>query len=217
MTIDSTWERILRTSAELFARNGYHATGIAELSAELELSRGALYHYIDGKQSLLFEISRTQVQRLNKLANEIAERDVSARTRLRELARSLLRNISDHRAEWTVFFTDFGALTGERRAEIYAARDEYESYWRRVVEDGVRGGEFREAGPIMVKGLLGMFNYTYLWMSPDGELTAEQVADSFLDMVLSGLDRTPTTDEPEPGVARTIAPAARSRRAQPAG
>ena len=42
---ESTIGWILGASAELFARNGYHATGIAELLAALDLSRGSLYYH----------------------------------------------------------------------------------------------------------------------------------------------------------------------------
>ena len=184
---DSTWDRILKTSAELFARNGYHATGIAELSSTLGISRGSLYHYIDGKESLLFEICRTQVHRLNSVAARIAGRDAPAQDRLRDLARSLLGNISEHSAEWKVFFTDFGALTGAARDEIIQAREEYEGYWRTVIEEGTKSGQFRPLPSIFVKGILGMFNYTYLWLHPDGPLTAEQVADEFLAVALHGM------------------------------
>lgn len=184
---DSTWDRILRTSADLFAKSGYHATGVAELSTTLGISRGSLYHYIDGKESLLFEICRTQVHRLNSVAAEVAQQDASAEARLRSLARSLLANISEHRAEWTVFFTDFSSLTGSARDEIIRAREEYEGYWRSVIDQGVRAGEFRPVPGVVVKGLLGMFNYTYLWLHADGSMTSEQVADAFLEVVLGGL------------------------------
>jgi len=194
---DSTWDKILRTSAELFARNGYHATGIAELSSTLGISRGSLYHYIDGKQSLLFEICRTQVGRLNSVAAEIAARDTPAGDRLRDLARSLLANISDHRAEWTVFFTDFGALTGPAREEIIEARTRYEESWRSVIKDGTASGEFRAVPEIVVKGILGMFNYTYLWLRSDGPLSVDEIADEFLAVVLRGIA------DPAPGSTRS--------------
>lgn len=184
---DSPWDRILRTSAELFARKGYHATGIAELSAKLGISRGSLYHYIDGKESLLFEICRTQVQRLDSVAGAIALSDRPARDRLRDLAHQLLENISGHWAEWTVFFTDFGALTGDARDEIINARAEYEGYWQKVIFEGIESGEFRPLSAVGVKGVLGMFNYSYLWMRPGGTMTVTEIADEFVDLLFWGL------------------------------
>ena len=44
---------IVDTSAPVFARRGYHATGIAELCEVNGLGKGAFYHYIGSKEELL--------------------------------------------------------------------------------------------------------------------------------------------------------------------
>ena len=42
-------QAIVDTSARVFARGGYHATGITELCVANDLGKGALYHYIGSK------------------------------------------------------------------------------------------------------------------------------------------------------------------------
>ena len=49
-------EAIVDVSASVFARQGYHATGILELCAANDLGKGALYHYIGSKEELLAAI-----------------------------------------------------------------------------------------------------------------------------------------------------------------
>src|SRR6516164_1738967 len=53
----ANWEArrqaIIDTSAQVFARRGYHATGISELCAANDLGKGALYHYIGSKEEIL--------------------------------------------------------------------------------------------------------------------------------------------------------------------
>lgn len=184
--------RILRTSADLFARNGYHATGISELSRAVNLGRGALYHYIGSKEALLYEIGRTQVDRMNAFAEDLLAQDLQAEERLRALARELLRNIAEHRSEWTVFFREYSALSDERRDKVVAARERYEGYWRQTLEQGVREGVFTATTPsLLVKGMLGMFNYTYLWFEPGGRVAADQLADEFLAALLNGIRLAP--------------------------
>jgi AcrR family transcriptional regulator len=126
-------DRVVRMSAQLFARNGYHATGIAEICAATGLSRGTLYYYVEGKETLLYEICRTQVLRMNERARAILAESMEPDARLRALAGSLLANIAEHREEWAVFFREFGSLGPERRAVIKQARDEYEGYWLQAV------------------------------------------------------------------------------------
>lgn len=40
---------------------------------------------------------------------------------------------------------------------------------------------------MVVKGILGMHGYAYLWVRDYGRLTAEQIADRFCDVVLDGM------------------------------
>ncbi|WP_214366553.1 TetR/AcrR family transcriptional regulator [Pseudonocardia sp. H11422] len=184
-------DRILQISADLFARNGYHGTGINELSKAVGLGRGALYHYIGSKETLLYEISRTHVDRMNDFAEGLLAEDLDAEARLRALARELLRNIAEHRAEWTVFFRDYSALTGEWRDRVVSARERYEGYWRQTLQLGVREGAFASLPPLLVKGILGMFNYTYLWYEPGGRTSPDELSDEFVDALLNGIRARP--------------------------
>ena len=183
----STRARIVRVAAELFAARGYDATGIADLLSAAQISRGAFYYHIDSKETLLFEISKAQVDNMNSVARIIAAESGSAENKVRTMARSLIRNISDHRAEWAVFFRELPALTGERRTEILAARDEYEAYWLHVIQEGAENSEFMPVTPLHVKGILGMLNYTYLWIDPHGKFSPEELADTFTGLLLNGL------------------------------
>jgi AcrR family transcriptional regulator len=55
-----TRDRILFTSAELFRRHGYAATGLKQVTAEAEAPFGSLYHFWPGgKQQLADEVLRT--------------------------------------------------------------------------------------------------------------------------------------------------------------
>jgi len=184
---DANRDRVLQVAAELFAKSGYHGTGVAEIGEATGLGRGALYHYIGSKEAILYEISSRQLAQMNTVADELALSEADPEKRLRGLARALMRNIAEHRAEWTVFFREYHALTDERRDRIIAERERYESHWRNALEQGIRDGQFRTLPRLMVKGLLGMFNYSYLWITPAGAETPEEIADEFLDAVVTGM------------------------------
>jgi AcrR family transcriptional regulator len=179
--------RVIGIAAELFARNGYHGTGIAELGTAAGLGRGALYHYIGSKEAVLYSISKEQVDSMNAYAEQLLDEDLGAEELLRRMARGLLRNIAEHRSEWAVFFREYTALTGEWRDHVITARERYEGYWRQALDNGVRAKVLRQTPRLLVKGILGMLNYTYLWYEPDGELTPDEVADMFLDALIEGI------------------------------
>jgi AcrR family transcriptional regulator len=180
-------KRILKAAADLFAKQGYHGTGIEELSQKVELGRGGLYYHIGSKETVLSDICRINVTEMIAAGEEIKAEDLSAEDRLRALAAKLMRNIADNISEWTVFFRDYIALSGPRLKEVLALRKEFEQIVRDLFEEGVASGELRQTDPIVVKGILGQFNYSYLWVRPGGRLEPEEIANVFCDSIFAGL------------------------------
>jgi len=180
-------ERILKAAARLFAENGYHGTGIELISNEVKLGRGALYHHIGNKEALLFEICHSAMSDLLRDSEAALAVDGSCEDRFRGLMRVAVRSIADQIPEWKVAIHDVGALTGQRKMVILEARDRWEKMVCDILAEGTAHGEFVALDPILTKGVIGMFNYTYLWISPDGALRPERIADLFSDALLSGV------------------------------
>jgi AcrR family transcriptional regulator len=180
-------EDIRRTAAKLFARNGYHGTGVQELSDAVGLGRGALYHHIGSKEALFEDVSTRHVREMIEIGEALLHEQVSAEEKIRRLSRAQMRTLVDHLPEWTIFQRDATMLRGPVRRRIVATRDRFERVWAAIVEEGVASGEFRELDAVAVKGALGMYNYGYLWIRPRGRLSPEEIADVFCDILLGGI------------------------------
>jgi AcrR family transcriptional regulator len=183
--------RIRREAARLFAKKGYAGTGVEELSRAVGLGRGALYHHIGSKDRLLFEIVTLPVLAAVQEAERVVAEPLDVEEKLRRLSRLSMRTIAAQLPEWTVFFRDLGALRQPLRREALAARDAFEQIWAGVIAQGVAEGAFREMDPIVIKGMLGMHNYSHVWIRLRGRLTPEQIADEFCEVLLSGIRATP--------------------------
>jgi AcrR family transcriptional regulator len=179
---------IRRKAAVLWAKQGYHGTGVLELCDATGLGKGSLYYHIGSKEDLLFDISIASVEKLIADAEVALATESSATEKFRSMAEQLMRNISDDLPEWIVFFREYNTLTGVKRKEVRERRAHYEGLWRRVLEEGQATAEFRQTDPILVKGLLGMFNYAYLWIRHQGTLEPEEIADIFCDALLRGMN-----------------------------
>ncbi|MPZ60530.1 MAG: TetR family transcriptional regulator [Propionibacteriales bacterium] len=182
-----TKERILRTAAELFARNGYHATGLSELGDAVGLGRGALYYHIGSKENLLYELSVRHVQEMVDYGEKLFSSPLGAEERFRRLSRKLMRVIADNLPELTVFFREINSFSGERHQRMVELRERFENLWLQVISHGEAEGLFLHGDALTVKAVLGMHNYSYLWIDPEGSLTPEEVADRFCDILLHGL------------------------------
>ena len=75
-----TKENMLRTALRLFARQGYEATSISDIAAELGMTKSALYKHYAGKQAIFDAI-------VARMAGQYAEGDESyGRTTARDTA-----------------------------------------------------------------------------------------------------------------------------------
>ena len=55
---------ILTNAARLFSAQGYMRASIADLADACKLSRGALYHYFDSKEAILFAILDAHIREM---------------------------------------------------------------------------------------------------------------------------------------------------------
>jgi TetR/AcrR family transcriptional regulator, cholesterol catabolism regulator len=186
-------DSIIDTSARLFARQGYHATGIAELCTANGLGKGALYHYIGSKEELLAAIHDRVMDEVMLGAERAADAGGSPSEQLTRLGAELLDVIHRYPDHVWVFLHEFPALTGERAERFRVRRRAYERRVEAVLQAGVDAGEFRDLDPwLTARAWLGMHNYTYLWLRADGRLSARDVAKPFAEIFMHGIER-PTT------------------------
>jgi AcrR family transcriptional regulator len=181
-------EAIIDTSAPVFARRGYHATGIMELCAANDLGKGALYHYIGSKEELLAAIHDRVMDEVMLGADRVAEAGGSPSQQLAMLGDELLDVIHRYPDHVWVFLHEFPALTGDRAAQFRERRRKYEERVEAVLQAGVDSGEFRELQPrLTAMAWLGMHNYTYLWLKAGGTLSARDVAKPFAEIFMRGI------------------------------
>lgn len=182
-------DAIIDTSARLFARRGYHATGIAELCTANDLGKGALYHYIGSKEELLAAIHDRVMDEVMLGAARVADAGGSPTEQLAMHGDALLDVIHRYPDHVWVFLHEFPALTGERAERFRRRRRDYERQVEAVLRAGVETGEFRSVDPwLTARAWLGMHNYTYLWLKAEGRLSARDVAQPFAEIFMRGIE-----------------------------
>src|SRR5881227_3391242 len=153
-------QAIVDTSARVFARRGYHATGITELCTANDLGKGALYHYIGSKEELLAAIHDRVMDEVMIGADRVAKAGGSPPAQQAMLGDELLDVIHRYPDHVWVFLHEFPALTGERADQFRERRREYERRIEAVLQAGVDTGEFRDVDPwLTARAWLGMHNY----------------------------------------------------------
>lgn len=179
--------RVLQVAAELFARKGYHATGMKDLETASGMGRSSLYHYFSNKEELLFEITTRYLRELVDIGHALLAETGDPEARLRTFSRAVMRSVANDLSELTVCFRELHSVTGENRTALLDLHREYERVWARMLALGVETGRFAAADAITVKAAIGMHHYSYLWLRPEGKRSPEDIADVFCHLLIHGL------------------------------
>jgi AcrR family transcriptional regulator len=125
VAIEARYPQILTAAAQSFARRGFHQASMREIARAAGLSLAGLYHYIGGKDELLFLVLD---RALDTLLAGLEESLAVARTpegKLLALIRTHLDFAFHHPAELRIINRDHELLAEPRRAEIAATRRSY--------------------------------------------------------------------------------------------
>jgi len=178
---------ILRAAAEVFRRQGLHATGMRDIAAAAGMAVGNLYYYFADKQALLAFCQEDALAGLLDLAARVRGEALPADQRLWLVLVGHLLRLHEV-TPGAVAHLDVDGLAPAARAEVLAQRDAYEETFREVMRRGAEEGLFRPVDPkLAALTLLGALNWTAQWYRPGGGKTARELGEEMADLLVRGL------------------------------
>src|SRR3546814_20856981 len=136
---------------------------------------------------------------LGVLARRIIEQESEPERQLQKLGHDLIDIIARHKAELTVCFREIQSLTGERREKVLALHAAYERIWADVLKAGAKIGRFRTYSKSSLKGLLGMYYYSYIWIQPESRSMIKESTDILHEIVPKAVIAFPNHPDTKPG------------------
>ncbi|WP_243712646.1 TetR/AcrR family transcriptional regulator [Actinomadura sp. 6K520] len=185
--------RILDAALRLFAERGFDGTSVQGIVEAAEVTKGALYHYFDSKDDLLYEIYHSLIARQLADLGDVLARGLPPREAVRAVLAGLIRSTAEHIDEAKVFSREMHRLDGARMRSVRADRRRYHVTFRGLVEQGQRDGVFSDATPAETVTIvaLGMVNQMPSWYRADGPKPAARLADEVAGFILTALDGGP--------------------------
>ncbi len=181
-------QQIEDAASTLFRERGYAATSVRDIAQVLNLQGGSLYAHVASKEDMLWAIVVRAADRFNAQVGPIVASAVPASVKLRDMIRAHVGVVTTVQKDAAVFLHEWRFLSAERRLNIAARRDDYERLFRRVIADGVANGDFIKADPrLTATAILSALNGIATWYRPDGELSADDIADQHAGLFLDGL------------------------------
>nr|WP_174495156.1 TetR/AcrR family transcriptional regulator [Salirhabdus euzebyi] len=182
-------EKMRAASIYLFDEKGYSETSIQEIVDEIGVTKGTFYYYFNSKQELLKDINLTYIQFLLGKQEEILKENINYTEKLYRLIYMVISTIKTQRQSARVFFREMRHLSDEHLNIIKRKRNEFRSHFQKMLEEGIEAGEFNSnlRPDILTFGILGMTNWSYYWFNHEGEISEEELAKFYTDMLVNGI------------------------------
>ncbi|GAB4329897.1 MAG: TetR/AcrR family transcriptional regulator [Phototrophicales bacterium] len=190
-------EDIIVAAADVLYRNGYEATTMKDIAAEVNLTAASLYHHFRNKDTLLLAVLEGGLEVVIEQIEPVANSNKTNVEKLTEMIRLHIYYVTQNTAVGAAMVFEIRPLLNfrvpprngnqfggsdydeflDRRDRFFKRRAYFEELFVRVIEDGVKKGEFRQVDPkIFTKTMVGANNWVAVWYKEGGRLSGDQVA-----------------------------------------
>lgn len=186
---DSMKEIIAGHSIKLFEQKGFSETSIQDIANSVGVTKGTFYYYYASKENLLMDIHLHYICDLLDKQRAILQTVKGYRKQLSEIVALIVYDMKFRRAHGQIYLREMRNLTEEHAEKIKEKREEFRLNVTQVIASGVQAGEFQKyLNPTITSlAILGITNWSYQWFNPDGELSVEELADQYVDIILHGI------------------------------
>ncbi len=183
-------DELLQLAATMFAERGMRATTVRDIADSAGILSGSLYHHFSSKEEMVDEVLRGFLDWLFERYQQIVETEPNPLERLKGLFMASFEAIATRHAAVVIYQDEAKHLSSQERfAYVDERNKEQRKMWVDVLNQGIEEGYFR---PDVDVDLVYRFIRDTTWVSvrwyqPGGPLTAEQVGQQYLAIVLGGI------------------------------
>jgi AcrR family transcriptional regulator len=181
---DRRRDAILRAAAHLYARHGFQGASVADLAKACRTSKSLIYHYFPSKDDILYAAMAAHLDALVEAA-QAATRTGSAEQKLRALTLAFMRLYVGAEDSHKVLLNELDNLPPARRAEVVAKQRRIIAAVEALVRE-LRPDAGDAALPLTMI-FFGMINWTHTWFRPGGAVSAEDLAEMAVNVMLGGV------------------------------
>jgi AcrR family transcriptional regulator len=185
-------DAILDLAVRVFLERGYDGASLDDIARAAGITKASIYYHVPGKEELLARGVGRAFDALYAVLEEPAAKSGSSAARLRHIVRRTIEITVAMLPEVALLLRVRGNTRAERK--IVDRRREFDHLIARFVARAQRAGELRhDVDPRLATRLLfGMLNSITEWYRPEGELSADGIAEAVFKIAFDGLVTRPT-------------------------
>src|SRR3984957_18741057 len=212
-------DELLELAATMFAERGLRATTVRDIADSAGILSGSLYHHFASKEEMVDELLHSFLDWLFSRYQEIIDTQPNPLERLKGLFMASFDAIENRHAQVVIYQDEAKRLLPQPRfSYLEDLNKQQRKMWVDVLHQGIEEGYLR---PDLDVDLVYRFIRDTTWVSvrwyqPGGPLTAQQVGQQYLAIVLGGITKK-ESEMPEAYVIDAVRTAVGKRNGSLAG
>jgi TetR/AcrR family transcriptional regulator, cholesterol catabolism regulator len=181
---------LVALAAKLFAERGYVVTTVRDIADAAGILSGSLYHHFDSKESIADEILGGFLDGLFGTYAEIVSAALGPRRTLEAMVVASFEAIDSHPDAVAIYQNESKHLARlPRFAYLDQRNTEFRELWTKLLSDGVASGAFRADLDVelVYRFIRDTVWVAVHWYNPKGSLSADEVAQQYLTILLDGI------------------------------
>lgn len=167
-------ERIVEAGRKLFARQGFHATGMRDIAKLAQVSIGSLYHYFRSKDELFLAVVRRAFAERLSQARQLMGQGLPAPEVLRQVLTAYFAQLAQEPETAQLLSRVWAPEDPALWRKFHALWEEHAQAIAALLEEGMAAGAIRPVHPLLTAyALLGMAGAVTLRAAQKDELAEE--------------------------------------------
>lgn len=184
-------ERFLEASLELIHEKGFKATTMRDIAQKLNFEVANVYNYIDSKQSLLETYLFSIQDEFQKAMLAITTSTLTPTEQLKMVIASYIQITERRPLEQALLANEWRNLKEPRLGEFIIRRNDYEYKLKKILQDGVEQGAFRNMDvEITTHVILSSLRWLYLkYLNSEDKANTVEIEKQLVDFIQNGITR----------------------------
>lgn len=181
-------QQICDKALEMFIAHGYAQTPLSRIASAVGLTKAGLYHYFKSKEELLFLIHDRHLKANFIPILEQAEEIADPQERITFFIRTYTKHSMTEDPSPRVLIHEVGNLLPQHRRVITDVWKRTLDLLRNAISELEQTGGISEVNKSFAAfAALGMCSWTFYWFDYDRKDSADELAETYVDIFLKGL------------------------------
>lgn len=152
--VEKRRNQIFHGARKLFAKKGYHLTGLRELSKETGISLGNLYNYVKTKGDILYIIHQKAAEIISRAINQESKCASDPMAKLKEMIEIELHTIDKYQDLILLIYQESHALSKKSLRSLLRSEEMHLEGYQKVLEAGMALGVFRPCNSTLLANII---------------------------------------------------------------